>query len=516
MNWIIKVFWQMVARFRPEQATASTAPHIIETIDPATLPDILPPLLLALREGETQTYSDPDYKGPFPTASRVPDEWRKLERARRRYDKFLQRPKSDKEKTPRPAPQPKPQPAPEPEEKPAALIVAPDEDLIAEETATGERVRIAETELYGEFNFRDTILDQLDRFFVYLKRMKKIDPESYGFYKKIGVTLLPMAATGMTDLQFRGKQNEREKMGPMPKLADSAPWFNQNRPAFGCFAYGVNKYVEDQELKPTDDDHYYWYPKFMYFTKYIDPPPEIQPTTGGDIYKLTIWWDKPRDENVGRHGAIPQEYAVFISKDGSDIHILKMLTTSMVEIQRKHKLEYFHIPKREWKIPKTYANWARREGEPVEQFLVRLFINTVQHYEYSKFSMFRVIVRKRKMTAVFGLNLRRVSYFFQDRDLIVDEGGVTKRIFHAVRAHIRSDGTAVKLHFRGVRKFTWAGCDVEIKVPTLAIDEFNIGAHDEYWIEKKKIEKWLTQEESADMLLKYEPQLDKAMKSKTV
>ena len=59
-----------------------------------------------------------------------------------------------------------------------------------------EEVLVEESELYGEFNFRDTILGQLDRYWVYLERMRKHDPDSYGFYKQLGATLVPHAMHG--------------------------------------------------------------------------------------------------------------------------------------------------------------------------------------------------------------------------------------------------------------------------------------------------------------------------------
>ena len=55
---------------------------------------------------------------------------------------------------------------------------------------------------------------------------------------------------------------------------------------------------------------------------------------GGDVYKLTIWFDRPFDKKYkwGR----PNEFAVFISQDGSDIKLLRMLETKIVTIPKKH------------------------------------------------------------------------------------------------------------------------------------------------------------------------------------
>jgi len=98
-----------------------------------------------------------------------------LERARRRLDVFVTpggTPPDPKPHQHASSPTP-PSPSPTP---PSPGII--DETLtdngriIYDTTKTGEDVLVAKTEMYGEFNFRDTILDQLDRYWVYLERMK--------------------------------------------------------------------------------------------------------------------------------------------------------------------------------------------------------------------------------------------------------------------------------------------------------------------------------------------------------
>jgi hypothetical protein len=69
------------------------------------------------------------------------------------------------------------------------------------------------------------------------------------------------------------------------------------------------------------------------------------------------------------------------------------------------------------------------------------------------------------------------------------EGGLKKRIFHLVRPHVRSDGTVVKMHFRGEPEFTWAS--YQVKITVLGRDHFtsaqvNLGFVDETWTEELK------------------------------
>ena len=56
------------------------------------------------------------------------------------------------------------------------------------------------------------------------------------------------------------------------------------------------------------------------------------------------------------------------------------------------------------------------------------------------------------------------------------------------RWHVRKDGTAVKMHFRGLRDFTWAGYRVHISIPGLDhldINDMDIGAVDEEFLDRQ-------------------------------
>jgi hypothetical protein len=101
--------------------------------------------------------------------------------------------------------------------------------------------------------------------------------------------------------------------------------------------------------------------------------------------------------------------------------------------------------------------------------------------------MARVAVSKGDLTASFGINPRRLAYFFRDRDVVVTVSGQRKRILHYVRPHIREDGRAVKAHFRGAHSFKWAGYDVYVTIPGrdhFLLPEFNLGMADSFWLKK--------------------------------
>jgi hypothetical protein len=428
-----------------------------------------------------------------PIANRA--ERRRLERLRRRHDKFV-KPKGE---LPAPCPRASTQEirSTQPPVKPPAEdgnALTNDEAFLADrhhEGQSGERVLYKEAELYGEFNFRDTILQQLDRYFVYLARMKKGDPDAWGFYRQVGASLLPYVATGSFNRRDKPERERERSSKPMPLSA----WFNETRPSFGCFAYGADPETERYEQSSRDKKDKRirtWVVKFMYFTKYKQPPPTVQTISGGDIYKMTIWWDRPFDPAIKRKYGTPQEFAIFISSDGKKLVALRMIDTKYVRTHAKRGHKWFHVPQRHWHLPEDLVRWAKESGcDDPQNFLVGLFTHSVYLQTMaSHVSMVRVAVTKDDMTAVFAINVHRTAYFFQDRDIHLTEGGQRKRVFHIVRPHQRKNGAHIKFHFRGEREFTWAGYKVSITVPGLDhidISELDIGAIDEEWFEDDEI-----------------------------
>ena len=449
-----------------------------------------PPPMIEASHVETAPLADPP-----PTYDHAAQYY---EKQRRKHDKFVkpngelperqprQRTQEVKPRTPKPGPEstyPKnidPNPPPIP--------TSFDGYVVDQHHEGGPEVLYKGEELLGEFNFRDTILEQLDRYFFYLKRMRRYDNDAFGLYSQIGATILPYLATGAWNRNFHAPL-EKKPIPPLP------PWFNATRPGFGCYAYGTDPETEKYEQAFRDDDHpktQMWVPKFMYFQKYKTPPVQVEHMSGeGDIYKLTVWWDRPSKKF--RHG-IPQSIPIFISADGRTVKALKTLKTSWIPVPSKR----FSIPSRQWQIPSEYKEWAKQFEEDVHHFLATLFIDLIAQAEHSHMSLIRIAVTKNHMTATFSVNISRTAYFFQDRDISVTQSGTRKPVFHQVRPHIRKDGTAVRMHFRGLREFTWAGYDVRITVPGLDhadINEFDIGVVDD---------KTLTDEEKAEALTQTE------------
>jgi hypothetical protein len=484
LRWLKRLWYRPVA-IPPQVARPSVEPPS-PVVAPVKLEDspVIPPIA-----------------GPTVEISANRHERRKLERARRKYDKFVTPQGALIEKPKRKTQEVKPRlkkvevigpndPFDDPCSNEVLIVDSHHENR-------SDTVAYREAELQGEFNFRDTILQQLERYFVYLERMKKHDADSYGFYKEVGATLLPYMATGAWNREGTVDKPKEAAKHNTP-LAD---WFHKTRPTFGCFAYGADPETERYEIAASGRKRKgdtLWVPKFLYFTKYKQPPPEIQLISGGDIYKMTVWWDRTDNKKM-KHG-YPQEFPIFVSADGKEVIALRCCDTKHIPIRTKvngaghRRGKMFSIPKRAWHIPGEFEEWAKENGDTAQHYLAEVFKDAIYRNEMSQYSMTRITATKGDVAAVFSVNIHRTAYFFQDRDIHLNAEGSRKRIFHFVRPHVRADGTTVKAHFRGENEFDWAGYHIKITIPGrdhFPLGEFNVGSSDDYWRDPKDKSEYL-------------------------
>jgi len=437
--------------------------------------------------------------------------YRKLLKARMKFDQWVE-PKG-KPETPKRDPVPrKKREKPLPPIEIEMIEVEEDVDdthLLIADNYDGEEtnpvVLYEETELYGQFSFRDTILPQLNRYYFYLKRMKKHDPSAFGHYKQYGMQLLPYLSTDMAGKLNRtagGTKLTPKQVEKYRREIELAPMFNLKRPTFGCIAFGCNPKVEAYEK-----GNKWIIPRFIYYMKYEPKkyPPEIERMPGeGDVYRVTVWWD--RCDNKRLRWGVPTEFPIWISRDGKTIRVLRTCKTIWKTIHAKRSLEEFDIPDRNWRMPNDYGDWAAQHGLDPQTHLSHIFTDAVRDVEHAQFGDVRVEVKNDEdMVAVFNIDARRMAYFFKDRDYDpnhMTKTGQRQRIFHVVAAYTKKNGTHMKIQYRGLRRFTWAGYRVFVSVPGLdhyMPDDFGVGTIDKYYEEEGH--KYITEPELATRLV---------------
>lgn len=365
-------------------------------------------------------------------------------------------------------------PAPDPEPSPPPVMVE-------QPTPRVTTAPLPADDEQGAFYFRETILDQLDRYFRLMRRMRDGDREAYDLHSKIGAFVVPRKVWhGFEHFNPQG----------MPELQ---PIWRTTRPTFGAVMLGATP--EHAKLDIAKD----WLPAAIYFRKYAPAgvPAEVQPARG-DIYAVTVYWDKitpggNRHERRARRTGAPTEFPVVIDATGR-VGLLKTRITDEVLVRQKKRGKgrgkQFPVPRRQWRHDDFFVEWAASKQAKVDAYLTALFIDAANIITDAAMSAIRVRVQCDTLAACFAVNMLRTPYFFRDRDAVMTAGGTKKPIFHIVRTHERQYASGrqslVRTHFRGERRFKWNGYDVEISVPYRdhsALFDVDFGAYDSSRVE---------------------------------
>ena len=330
----------------------------------------------------------------------------------------------------------------------------------------------------GEFYFKHNILDRLGSYFKYLERMKKFDREAYDLYAKIGIKLTPAVVYGSTGICLNILE----------------PWVNKNRPTFGAIIIDRENdpAKRDSELSDTfsikkKDD---WMPNLYTLIHFHKLSPRhirktYQPTNCPDVYEVTMYHDTVKDAELKERGTgVGDSFAVALADDGT-VHVLKNLINTPQRIRIKKGSERgktFNITRKSWDLSEGLKWVAADHKQDPFEYVKNTFVLAFNYFALEQGSMTKIEVERDGVHGAFSVSARRTAYFFKDRDTTaLASDGRRKRIFHIVRPHNRflasEKVTAVKMHFRGERKFTWNGYRIAITIPgrdALDLTEFNV------------------------------------------
>lgn len=317
-----------------------------------------------------------------------------------------------------------------------------------------------DVEQQGTFYFRGGLLNELPTYFNVIARFKGAHRDAYAIYSKIGATLVPQRAL--------------LPWGELPSL-----WLNRKtRPSFGALAWMLD--IEDNDKL---------YPRLVYCHRMDMPPSYVEPSDG-QVYEVGAYFDMRSDQknkrfpvSIRKHG-FSVLYHVAINDQG-DCRTLKHLQTHYQYIQYRalvsgKRKDHFtaSIPTKLWDYPPGLTDWwkdnkaAQDDNWDVNQFGCHFIMNIASMMHAGETGIRIEVTDKASNVAAFAVDMKRTAYFFKDRDVVLTAKGAHARIFHVVRPHIRTlkktgKTLALKMHFRGLRRFMWAGYQVLITVPGL-------------------------------------------------
>jgi hypothetical protein len=273
----------------------------------------------------------------------------------------------------------------------------------------------------GRWRYLRDILNQLDDYFYFIRRMKQADPDAYDLYSRVGGVIVSTdVAQGVHELP--------------------AAWRAGVRQAFGCIL---------SSMSVTEDDTIF--PTFMYFWK-IRLKEGVE-AFHGDTYECVMLFTERKNKKF----IAPFHFYVGVN-DAAEIKLLKV----------KYRAAYGQM---RWGYPRGLLGIFNDRKSPkiktIQEYAAFIFSWCVNVHD-SATSDIRVSARRGDIVAAFSVDLLRTPYFFKHRDFVPASDGRQKRIFHIVRTHARETRNGrqyVKSHFRGVRKFSWNGYQINITMP---------------------------------------------------
>lgn len=323
------------------------------------------------------------------------------------------------------------------------------------------------------------VLERLKNYQVYIKRLKRHDPQSYQLYRRVGAFVLRADQEIHTD---------RLEPGTLHSL-----------PGFGAVALGAPRSDEEGE-EPLI------HVCFASFLKLARPGYDVERRNGGVIYRCAVYWDDKDRLKWDAGSGVTGEYVIHVDETSGTVTPLRMLKSQEQVIRHKHGADRgttTTVHHQRWGLP-NYVPDHRAQKVTAADHLRFLFCGTMNFWaDAATRSMIRVTATKDNIVMPFVVDALETPGFFQDRDVTVDVAGHKKRIFHVVRPHMRG-GRAVKLHFRGLSSFTWNGYQIKIVVPGLKvhdITEFTAGGLED--VTPNEISDGMLMEEAADIIADY-------------
>jgi hypothetical protein len=311
---------------------------------------------------------------------------------------------------------------------------------VVEEYVDDPRV---EEEHSTRWYLRGQLLDRLDEYFFCVRQVRRHDPHAYGLFSRIGFAI------------------------PADVFANPYhPHFSIVPPA--GTAFGGCLYPNS---KRADSVH----PSFVYFEK-IERPTRVQRFTDGPVYRLTALYDD-RKRDARWHTKLTARGTCHIGVHATTgaMTLLREATTTQRAIttgtrNRRRRRETLWMTIESWQVPSWLYLRKSEDGLTAEEWATWL-LRCVFHTYASATQKIVIRVKHGGCCASFGIDVARAKVFFKDRsETAVAADGKRKRIFHAVRQHVRqlsTGATEVRFHYRGLRSFDWNGYAVHIVWPTV-------------------------------------------------
>jgi len=285
------------------------------------------------------------------------------------------------------------------------------------------------------FIYFNDILEQLPTARRLLQKVREVDLHAYAFHRRLGARLLAPASV-----------TERGQM---------APTFASILPANGMVYVPYDPENLPDQMVPCS---------FLYFQKVAKTASHIVVPRGATtIYRMAAAYHLP-----GENLTAASSFMVGIV-DGRAQTLLEKAPWYQ-ELPRgdgfwKMRWDVSWDLQRSWTSARAHK-WTKT-GSP-QEYGEQIF-NMATYWVNTTGKEFNVRAERDGVSLSFGVALKRTPYFFKDREVVLNDRGKKRRIFHAVAEHERvtvsGKVTTVPAHYRGLRRFVWKDETITITRP---------------------------------------------------
>lgn len=319
-----------------------------------------------------------------------------------------------------------------PVDLPALPVAEPDEPVIVARTA---KKREPYTHL------RD-VLEHLPNCRRLIRRLKASDPDAYDYHARVGARII----------------GNRDRVPP-DALLDA---FVKSLPSSGMVYMTHDK--GGDKIPPS----------FIYFTKWKPNARVVTPRRFDALYEVTVAYINEQHNTpilAAYHIAVVDGVSVLLKERFSQRYPIPKRKKNGGGVISRIETGYPPMLKMIQADNKGFAPSIEEMGRYLFHFAANFYATSTEG--------FQVRAERGGISVAFNVELRRTAQFFRSRDITaVASDGKRKRIFHYVSAHTRSNGSEVRAHYKGLRRFKWEGNSVVITPPERSLRLWTAEAFD--------------------------------------
>ena len=273
---------------------------------------------------------------------------------------------------------------------------------------------------------------------------------------------------------MRGSWLPRKDIRALHKLGVFVPhpwlmeWFSTGPVVVNCSLPAIaSAFFMHSKFDDKDKVH----PRFAFAIKADRLPPGVE-LYAGTAYRFGVSYELKAEQFVEDSPArMFWAYCwVVVSPDGvvvvpNELHNVSETITRRRVRTGESRRESVHL--RQWGMPTMMKADPDQDQDDFVRYMKLMFRQLLVWWS-GRADRWSVAATRSGQRLTFSIDSKDTPSYFADRDKTAKApDGSAKKIIHFVREHVRSNGSTVRAHVRGLRIFDWNGCRCTVTAPRL-------------------------------------------------